>query len=237
MTTQTETQEMAARALERANRYDLTELLHTVFFEYSPDELRRDLMSCYFYIADRELYPDEEIVGGMYYKIHSLRMLIEALDNTPEEAGTLKVVPAEEAAADTRVINELRADVIETHRRERTASIEAAYWADCLSELRMMVQLSEEQQEKYRAFVMRMGETVKKKKADIEKLTVDNLEQLEREREHTEAEMWREIYRALYQRAEQQLSPEQRSAHRDVKDRIERVTKRVAILPTEHPII
>ena len=254
MNTQTYTPEQLNSIECWANRYDLTALLDAVMFTYSPDVLRRDLLQSYFYIASRETSTENEDRTEVSDPLFALQTLIEALDNTPEQPGPLRVVAADEAPAktpeglecpgrvvsyeapyDAKEINDLRAEIIEARRAARHARIEAGYWADSLSDLQMRAQLSEAEQEKYRAFRIRIGAAADKKKAEVDKLTADNLEQLERESQSTEAELWREIYRDLYQRTAEQLTPEQQRAHQEMKERIELHTKHVAVMPTSHP--
>lgn len=71
---------------------------------------------------------------------------------------------------------------------------------------------------------------------EVDKFTADNLEQLDREREISEAEMWREIYRDLYRISYNLLSPETQQYHQEMKKRIERATKCGAIMPENYPV-
>ena len=65
---------------QKANKYNLTEILDTVCNYYdSPDQIRRNLMKCYMYIADNAL---SHGLDYMCEALTTLSLIIEAIDNT-----------------------------------------------------------------------------------------------------------------------------------------------------------
>lgn len=66
---------------EKANNYDLTQLISLICDYSRPSEIRKELMQCY-YLAAKEAIKSDLDCQTIIYSLDMLQLLIEALDNT-----------------------------------------------------------------------------------------------------------------------------------------------------------
>lgn len=153
---------------ESANRYNLTTLLDQVCYYADPEENRRNLMVCYFNIAEHISYTGEgagqETGQETGAALTNLRGLIKALDamtgDTPAE---LKVSPSDKPGT-IETLNNFAEELREAKQKLKEERHRAATWYDIYQHLWMIVApvMDPEQKEKHKEFKNRLFESLKK---------------------------------------------------------------------------
>ncbi len=149
--------------MQKASRYNLTALLEQVCCYAEPDYNRRNLMRCYFAIAEHMSYNEEETGQELGTALSCLRFLIEALDTMTKTADIdLKVTLSDEPGT-IETLDELAEELSEVRDKFKKANHRAGVWYDIYQHLLMMASplLSEEQKEKHKEFKNRLLESTK----------------------------------------------------------------------------
>lgn len=84
--------EKLALIADRANRYNLKALLEQLCYYSNPEENRRNLMQCYFFISRQISRTGEGAGENMGNALSFLSLLIEAIDLMTEEPAGLSVI-------------------------------------------------------------------------------------------------------------------------------------------------